>query len=368
MRIGLVAPPWVPVPPPAYGGTEAVVDNLARGLAMLGHQVRLFTVGESTSPVPSGHLFDRAPEPIGQSVPEAAHVLAAYEALADMDIIHDHTILGPLIGARVPRTPPVVVTNHGPFTETTIRIFARIATRAAVVAISHDQASRAGVVPVAAVIHHGIDLDAYRPGMGSGSHLVFVGRMSPDKGAHRAVRIARAAGRPLRIISKMREPAEIEYYRAMVRPLLSTKEDAPEELPFDERLAAVQDAAALVNPISWPEPFGLVMAESLALSTPVIAYPNGAAPEIVTHRVTGFLCSTESTAAHAADRIEQISRRACREDAENRFSLKRMAADYAALYERILDRAVVPLQRESARANLRRAPAVAVAVTGVRSR
>jgi glycosyltransferase involved in cell wall biosynthesis len=366
MRIGLIAPPWIPVPPITYGGTEAVVDNLARGLVRLGHQVRLFTIGESTCPVPSDHLFERAVEPIGQTVPEAAHVLAAYESLADMDIIHDHTILGPLMGARArPGTPPVVVTNHGPFTETTRRIFARIATRAAVVAVSADQARRAGEVPIAAVIHHGIDLDAYRPGTGAGGHLVFVGRMCADKGVHRAVRIAHAAGRPLRIISRMRVPEEEEYYEAMVRPLLSTEDEVPEELPFDERIAAVQEAMALVNPISWPEPFGLVMAESLAMGTPVIAYPNGAAPEIVTHRRTGYLCSTESSAADAAARVEQIDRATCREDAENRFSLDQMARKYVAVYERILAAAGVPSPRMPTRTLARWAPAATAPRTGV---
>lgn len=348
MRIGLIAPPWVAVPPITYGGTEAVIDNLARGLVRLGHQVRLFTVSESTCPVPTDHLFARAARPIGQTVPEAAHILAAYESLADVDIIHDHTILGPLVGARAGRkTPPVVTTNHGPFTATTRPIFARIATSAAVVAISADQARRAGDVPIATVIHNGIDLDAYRPGAGAalGPHLVFVGRMSADKGVHRAVRIAHAAGRPLRIIAKMREPEEKRYYETVVRPLMSAEDEAPEELPFGDRVAVVQSAAALVDPISWPEPFGLVMAESLAMGTPVIAYPNGAAPEIVTHGRTGFLCPTEFSAAHAVARLDYIDRKACREDAENRFSLDLMARKYVALYERILDRPVIPPQR-----------------------
>jgi len=338
----------VAVPPVTYGGTEAVIDNLARGLVRLGHQVRLFTVGESTSPVPTDHLFERAAAPIGQTVPEAAHVLAAYESLADMDIIHDHTTLGPLIGARaMPETPPVVTTNHGAFTETTRPIFARIATKAAVIAISADQARRAGDVPIAAVIHHGIDLDAYRPGPGAahGPHLVFVGRMSADKGVHRAVRIAHAAGRPLRIIAKMRDPEERQYYETVVRPLMSAEDEAPEELPFEDRVAAVQESVALVNPISWPEPFGLVMAESLAMATPVIAYPNGAAPEIVTHKRTGYLCPTESSAARAVGRLDYIDRKACREDAENRFSLDLMARRYVALYERILAGARIPSSR-----------------------
>jgi len=116
MRIGLVAPPWVSVPPVRYGGTEQVVDDLARALTRLGHDVRLFTIGESTCPVPRGWYFEKAVDAIGTTVPESAHVLAAYRDLADVDVIHDHTILGPLVAGRLSGLPPVVATNHGPYT------------------------------------------------------------------------------------------------------------------------------------------------------------------------------------------------------------------------------------------------------------
>jgi glycosyltransferase involved in cell wall biosynthesis len=338
MRIGLIAPPWIPVPPPAYGGTEAVVDNLARALTARGHDVVLFTVGASTCPVGRQQLFDEPVTPIGQSVPEAAHVLAAYDALHDVDLIHDHTILGPLLAqrSRMP-TPPVVTTNHGTFTSMTIPIFREIARTAAVVAISADQASRSSDVPIAAVIHHGVDLDVYRPGECVGDHIVFIGRMSPAKGVDRAVQIARAAGRPLQIVTKMREAEELDYYQECVRPMLSVDDPEPEELPLLERITVLQSAAALVNPISWPEPFGLVMAESLATGTPVVATPVGSAPEIVTDRVTGFLCESDELAAEAVRVVETIDRHACRADAERRFSLDRMAADHERLYRQVLE-------------------------------
>jgi glycosyltransferase involved in cell wall biosynthesis len=251
MRIGLIAPPWLPVPPPAYGGTEAVVDNLARGLVQLGHDVQLFTIGASTTPVERSWFYDRYDGQIGQSVPEAAHVLAAYDALGDVDVIHDHTVLGPLVaGAQRRGGPPVVVTNHGPFTSETVPIFRRIAEHAAIVAVSHDHARRAGPVPVTAVIHHGIDLETYQPGLGTGGYLAFVGRMAPEKGVHRAIRIARAAGWPIRVVSKMREPSERAYFEDVVRPLLRPGDEPPEELCLRERLAVLQDAVALVNPRS----------------------------------------------------------------------------------------------------------------------
>lgn len=192
MRIGLIAPPWLPVPPPAYGGKEQVIDGLARGLQELGHEVRLFTVGESTCPVPREYLYPVPPEPVGDSVTEAAHVLSAYEALAGLDVIHDHTILGPLLaGGRGVSRPPVVTTSHGPFTRPTRRIFADIGRHAAIVSVSHAQARAAGPVPIAVVIHPGVDLGLHQPGPGDGGYVLFVGRMAADKGVHYAARADR---------------------------------------------------------------------------------------------------------------------------------------------------------------------------------
>lgn len=351
MRIGLVAPPWIPVPPPAYGGTESVIDNLARGLRRLGHEVVLFTVGDSTSPVERIALFDHGVEPIGQSVAEAAHVVAAYDALRDVDVIHDHTMLGPLLAARAGLPlPPVVTTNHGPFTDLTVPLFRAIARGAWVVAISHDQARRARNVPIAAVIHHGIDLHRYREGPGGGDELVFVGRMSPDKGVADAVRVAHATGRPLRIVSKMREPAERAYFDAAVRPLLSGGDVEVEELGLDERVEVVGRAAGLVNPIAWPEPFGLVMAESLAVGTPVLARRRGAAPEIVTSGRTGFLFDDVAAGARAVADLVALDRRHCRQVAESHFSLERMAREHERFYERILAGPPLPAPRRSGRA------------------
>lgn len=337
MRIGLIAPPWVPVPPPAYGGTEAVVDNLARGLAGLGHDVRLFTVGESTCPVHREYLYEKGFSPIGVAVPEAAHVLAAYEALADVDIIHDHTAMGPLIGPR-PAGPPVVTTCHGPFDPMNMRNIASFADRVAVVAISRSQRRSAEPIHVTSVIHHGIDLDTYRYGPGGGGYLMWIGRMCPEKGAHRAVEFARAAGRKLLMVSKIREAEEHEFYQRQVRPLLGPDDPEPQELPLLDRVRLLQGADALLNPIDWPEPFGLVMAEALACGTPVLAYPRGAAPEIVDHGRTGFLCSNLEETVAAIDLIDTIDRRDCRSAAQERFDMHRMARDHVALYERILTR------------------------------
>jgi glycosyltransferase involved in cell wall biosynthesis len=338
VQIGLIAPPWIPVPPPGYGGTEEVIDNLARGLTALGHDVRLFTVGESTCPVPKRWLYRSPAEPMGDRFREAAHVLAAYQALADTDIIHDHTELGPLLaGRRGVSHPPVVTTVHGPVTAGNRRALAEAARHASIVAISHVHARSFGDIPVAAVIHHGIDLDVYTPGPGTGGYLLFVGRMSPDKGVHHAVRAAHRAGWPLVIAAKIREPAERAYFDQQVRPLLGPGDDMLGEQPVAARAALMRHAAALLNPITWPEPFGLVMAQALATATPVLAFPNGAAPEIIDHGRTGYLCRDEDEMTAAAAQIGEIDRPQCRAAAERRFSLARMAAGYDRLYRAILD-------------------------------
>jgi glycosyltransferase involved in cell wall biosynthesis len=342
MRIGLIAPPWVPVPPPAYGGTELVIDNLARGLRELGHDVRLFTVGESTCPVPKEFLYREPAAPIGLAVAETAHVLAAYEALADVDLIHDHTLLGPLVaGLSGLKRPPVVTTNHGPFTEDTRPLWSKVTRHASLICISHSQARASGGVPVAAVIHHGIDLDVHQPGPGGGDYLMFIGRMSADKGVHHAVRIAKQAGRKLVMATKMREAAEIAYFNSQVRPLLDADDETPAELPLRRRLSLLRGADALLNPITWREPFGLVMAEALASATPVLAFPNGAAPEIVDPGRTGYLCRDEDEMVAALRRLGDIDRDQCRNAAERRFSLQRMARDHERFYRRVLDREVL---------------------------
>jgi len=338
MRIGLIAPPWIPVPPRTYGGTEEVIDNLARGLAALGHDVRLFTVGESTCPVPRRWLYRSPAEPMGDRFREAAHVMAAYQALAGTGIIHDHTELGPrLAGRRGISHPPVVTTVHGPVTAQNRCTLAEAARYASIVAISHAHARSFGDIPVAAVIHHGIDLDVHKPGPGTGGYLLFIGRMSPDKGVHHAVRVARRAGWPLVIAAKIREPAERAYFDQQVRPLLGPGDDMLAEQSLAARVELMRHAAALLNPITWPEPFGLVMAEALATGTPVLAFPNGAAPEIIDHGRTGYLCRDEDEMTAAVARVYQIDRKQCRAAAERRFSLARMAADYERLYQAILE-------------------------------
>lgn len=334
MRIGLIAPPWVPVPPPAYGGTEMVVDALARGLQARGHDVLLAASADSTCSVP--RVPDTAAADFGlinTTGSALTHAIRAYAAMADMDLIHDHTVVGPLYRHRPPGVP-VVVTNHGPFTAEARTLFAAMADTS-IVAISRDQASAAGEVPITTVIHHGMDVSGIPVGTGRGGFAVFLGRMCADKGVVEAIEVARRAGVPLRIAAKMRESSEQEFFRECVQPLLGPEQEYVGEVAGREKYELLGGAVALLNPIQWPEPFGLVMIEALATGTPVVGTPRGAAPEIVRHGVTGFLADTEDLVA-LLPRAGELDRAACRADVERRFSEDRMIDDHLRLYRHIL--------------------------------
>lgn len=336
MRVGLIAPPWVPVPPPNYGGTEEVVDQMARGLQANGHDVVLFTTGDATCPVPRKSVFATAPEDMNFSMPECRHVQAAYEEFTNCDVIHDHTTVGPIWAQASGTTTPIVVTVHNPFTPVSSPVYRRIAAFASIVAISRSQRESAPDVRVSAVIPHGIDPKRYRPGRGAGGFALFLGRFAPEKGAAAAIRIARKAAVPLVIAAKMRTQEECDYFDAEIRPEIGPDVTFAGEVTASERDALLREAIALINPITWREPFGLVMIEALAHGTPVIAYPNGAAPEIIEDGVTGFLADDESDATTALSRVDTIDRNRCRAAVEGYFSARRMVHDYERLYQRVV--------------------------------
>jgi glycosyltransferase involved in cell wall biosynthesis len=204
------------------------------------------------------------------------------------------------------------------------------------VAISRHQASTALDVPIAAVIHHGIDTSRYPVGEGDGAYAAFVGRMSPDKGLHTAIRVAREAGMPLKVAAKMHDRSEHDYFEHVIRPLLGGDIEYLGEVGGDRKLDLLGRAACLLNPVAWAEPFGMVMIEALACGTPVVATPVGAASEIVDDGETGFLRSDEESLRTALGHVGGLDRHACRRAAEERFSSRRMAADHLALYARVI--------------------------------
>lgn len=338
MRIGIIAPPWVPVPPPAYGGTEMVVDLLARGLVAAGNEVLLFASGDSTCPVPRKWVIETTGDvPMGAVYVEMRHIIHAYDAMRDFDIVYDHTFTGLLYSERFPDLR-VVTMSHNQFDEPILDIYRRVTPRVPIIAISHKQASLSKDVPIAKVIHHGVEVGDMPFGEGDGGFLLYLARMAPWKGAHRAAAMCREAGVPLKIAAKMRELPEKEYFESEVKPLLGDDIEFLGEVNHDEKLELLPQARALINPIRWNEPFGLAPVEALACGTPVLTYAEGASPEIVDDGVTGFICKDEADMVAKIGRIDEIDRKACREAAETRFTSSRMIQDHMDLFEFLLSR------------------------------
>ncbi|MEP7115058.1 MAG: glycosyltransferase, partial [Ilumatobacteraceae bacterium] len=261
MDIAIIAPPWLPVPAPAYGGTEAVLDELARGLQAAGHQVLMVCHPDSTCPVPKASVIPAEDTVrMGRLVIELEHVVGAYELVQHADVVHDHTLAGPLYSARYPQLP-VVTTNHNPFSRPYNAVYGAVVPRVALVAISQSHAASTNL-PVDAVVHHGINVDEYPFGAGDGGYVALLGRMAANKGVHRAIAVARSAGVQLKIAAKMREPHEHAYFEEFVKPHLGDDVIYLGEVDADGKRELLASAAALLNPISWREPFGMAMLES----------------------------------------------------------------------------------------------------------
>jgi glycosyltransferase involved in cell wall biosynthesis len=338
MRIALVAPPWVAVPPAGYGGTEMVLDLLATGMVAAGQEVLLCTTDDSTCPVPKAGTLPTAVGTVEMTpARELQHVIRAYCAIErwGADIVHDHTLVGPIYAQRF--NVPVVTTNHGPFDGELGELYRAISDQVAVVAISRHQASKSSGTRIAAVIHHGVDVDAIPFGTGAGRYAAFLGRMCPDKGVDVAARIAQASGVPLKIAAKLAEPAEHEFFERMVRPLLGGGVEYVGEVAGADKYRFLGDASCLLNPLRWDEPFGMVMIEALACGTPVVATPRGSVGEIVDDGRTGFIHSHEQHLADALHRVGELDRLTCRRLAGQRFSQDRMVRDHIALFQRLVE-------------------------------
>ena len=344
LRIGVIAPPWAPVPPVLYGGIELIVDQLATGFEDADHDVLLFTTGESTSGVPRRHHLDRAEgSRMGHAAPELRHVLAAYDVMREWgaDVVHDHTLTGPLHAATLATGAsglpfPVVTTMHNQFDAELADLYRRLPPTVPIIAISHAQRRPVPDLPVARVIHHGVRATDFPVGPGDGGYCLFLGRMSPDKGPHRAMEAAWKAGMPLTICAKMRDPWEFDYFDEYVRPYLNDEIRYLGEVTHERKLELLAGAAALLFPIRWNEPFGMVMIEAMACGTPVLAFPEGAVPEVVEDGRTGFLCHDVADLSESIGRIPQLDRTACRAAVEGYFSADRMVREHLELFDSLV--------------------------------
>jgi glycosyltransferase involved in cell wall biosynthesis len=331
VRIALVSTPFVPVPPPGYGGTELVVAGLHRALRDAGHEVVLFATGDSRVPG-LRWAFEQAiwpPEPWA----EVVHCRRAAElaATGGFDLVHAHA---PAMAAFADRLPcPLVLTLHHAADRALERLYAD-APGARLVAISARQAELAGV-PVAAVVHHGLELSLYGPAGRGGDEVFFLGRLSWAKGPDLAVAAARRAGLPLVLAGKIHPEDEAPagwLEQALLPALRERHVRATGIADLAAKRRAFARARALVAPLRWEEPFGLMLIEAGLAGCPVIAYPRGAAPEIVDDGVTGFLVDDVASMALALRWAAKLDRRRIQARSRERFSAARMARDYLEVY------------------------------------
>jgi glycosyltransferase involved in cell wall biosynthesis len=336
MRIALVAPPFIPVPPPAYGGTELFIANLAEKLQEQGADVVLYTVGESALEVEKRYLFEKGRWPIEEEIFGSLQDLnhsswAIRDAAGDCDLIHLNNAPGLAMTRFISR--PCVYTMHHvahPILSGYYSYFPEVQ----FVTISRFQQAKE-VMPKLRTIHHGLKMALYTPQERKQDYLAFLGRIAPMKGTHLAIEVAKRAGMPLKIAGEV-QPLFKDYFDAEVKPHIDGKNvEYVGEADLDDKNELLANARAMLFPIQWDEPFGLVLIEAMACGTPVLALPGGSAAEIVEEGVAGYVCRTVDEMVQRARELN-IPAAVVRKHAEDNFSAKRMAADYLQLYREML--------------------------------
>jgi glycosyltransferase involved in cell wall biosynthesis len=340
MNIAQLSPLWESVPPQLYGGTERIVSYLTEELVRQGHEVTLFASGDSKT---AAHLQACCPKALrlhdtGYVNRDAPLIVMLERALGaasgQFDIVHSHLDFLSFPMSRRAHAP-VVTTLHGRLDlPELVPIFAEYA-EMPVVSISDAQRTPFLHANWLGTVHHGIPKDLYSFHSGTGSYLAFLGRIAPEKCPDHAIEIAKRVGMPLRIAAKV-DPADRDYFQRKIEGLLEHPlVEYVGEITDAEKNDFLGDAAALVCPYDWPEPFGLVFIEAMACGTPVLAYRRGSIPEIVEHGVTGYICDTINEMVQAVAGLSLIDRKRCREIFEQRFTVERMVRDYLSLYEKM---------------------------------
>ena len=335
LKIAMVAPPWFELPPRGYGGIEAICADLIEGLLATGVEVTLIGIGTNgTGAQFVGTYATPQADRMGQALPEVIHAAALPTILADLDVdvVHDHALAGPLLAPA--HQLPTVVTAHGPLHGEMASYYRHIAGNVALVAISQAQRRAAPDLPWAGMVHNAIRVADYPYRADKEDFALFLGRLSPDKGLPIAIEAAAAAGLPLVVAAKCREPAERDYYHREIAPLLTGEVEWLGEVDGTRKRELLGTARCLLFPICWEEPFGLVMIEALACGTPVVALCRGSVPEVITHRETGLICHEPAELPAALHRVDRIDPARCRAEAEDRFDLATMAAGYEQIYRR----------------------------------
>ncbi|HEX3353050.1 MAG TPA: glycosyltransferase family 4 protein [Terriglobales bacterium] len=340
MRIAQVAPLYESVPPKLYGGTERVVSYLTEELVQRGHEVTLFASGDSLTEARLVPLCKQSLRLAPGCVDPLPHHLLLVERVLqekeNFDLIHFH-----IDYLHYPRSRtedvPTLTTLHGRLDLPDLVPLYQQFRAMPVASISESQRQPLPWLNWQGTVYHGLPLASLSYHQAPGKYLAFLGRTSPEKGLDEAIKIARAAGVELKIAAKI-DRVDQAYFDSVIRPLLKGPGvEFVGEIGSTEKNEFLGNALALLAPVQWPEPFGLVMIEAMACGTPVIAYPRGSVPELVEEGVSGFMVSTAQEAAAAVKAIPAIARKRCREYFERRFSAGRMCEDYLTLYHRLLE-------------------------------
>jgi glycosyltransferase involved in cell wall biosynthesis len=337
MRIAQVAPLYESVPPKLYGGTERVVHYLTESLVKQGHEVTLFASGDSSTNATLVPICSESLRLGKSALPLAHHVLMleqVRQAADDFDVIHFHCDFFHFPISRRQQVPHVT-TLHGRLDIPELVPLYEEFRDMPVISISNSQRVPLPWVNWQRTVYHGLPRNLYRPGSGAGNYLAFLGRISPEKRIDRAIEIAKRSEIQIKIAAKV-DPTDQEYFDEQIRPLLlQPGVEFIGEIGDGEKSDFLGNAMALLFPIDWPEPFGLVVIESLACATPVIAWNCGSVPELIADRTTGFVVNSIEQAVAAVEQLDTIERRRCREVFEKRFSVERMTVDYVSVYWRL---------------------------------
>jgi glycosyltransferase involved in cell wall biosynthesis len=341
MRIAQVAPLYESVPPKYYGGTERVVSYLTEELVHQGHEVTLFASGDSVTKANLVAACRRSLRLNRHCVDQLSHQILmlehVFQRAAEFDIIHFHVdYLHFPLSRRQPITH--VTTLHGRLDIPDLSPLYQEFRDMPVISISNVQREPLPWANWQATVYHGIPADMYRFREEPGTYLAFLGRISPEKRVDRAIEIAKRVQIPLKIAAKV-DPVDRRYFKREIEPLLGDPlVEHVGEIGDGEKNEFLGNAYALLLPIDWPEPFGLVIIEAMACGTPAIAYREGAVPEVMEEGLTGFIVESLEDAVKAVQRVPELSRRRCREVFEERFTAARMARDYVRIYERLINR------------------------------
>jgi len=341
MRIAQVAPLYESVPPVLYGGTERVVSWLTEELVRLGHDVTLFASGDS---VTNARLVPVCPRALRLDAdckdPLARHLVMmerVFQESPTFDLIHFHIDYIHFSMARRSEVP-CLTTLHGRLDIPDLVSVYQNFRELPVVSISNAQRAPLPWANWQGTVLHGMPKKSLTPGQGNGNYLAFVGRVSPEKGLDEAIDIALRSGMKLKMAAKV-DQSDVRYFEKRIKPLLNHGLlEFVGEIGHDAKSEFIGNAAALLFPIRWPEPFGIVMIEALACGTPVIAYRQGSVPEIIENRVTGFIVADSDAAVAAVKKIGTIDRQTCRKQFERHFSDQRMASDYVSIYQRLVQK------------------------------